>query len=107
MATPGRLVELRCPRCGAFHWEIDCDCRGADLDGDERGLTYPERTYECPACGVSGEGYEVGRKSPPEFFLQPHPMCPMRPTEFNKWVDVLRAHFPNHPRLAQLGKSWR
>jgi hypothetical protein len=53
-----------------------------------------------------GTGYLVGAKSPPAFFLQPHPMYPMSVEEFDWWVAVLREHFPNHPRLGDLGTRW-
>jgi hypothetical protein len=105
MATPPRLVELKCPMCHAHHWEIDNDYRGAELVGAKE-LSYAERTYRCPACGTSGTGYQVGRKSPPEFFLQPHPMYRMTVEEFDHWVAVLREHFPDHPRLGDVGTSW-
>jgi len=103
MATPPRLVELQCPRCGVHHWEIDHDFRGMHPDAE---IPYPKRTYRCPHCSVTGDGYAVGRKSPPEFFLQPHPMYPMTSKEFDEWVGVVRGHFPDHPMLAELGKTW-
>jgi len=48
----------------------------------------------------------VIEKSPPAFFLQPHPMYPMIRNEFNQWVTVLRAHFPDHPKLRDVNVGW-
>lgn len=103
MATPPRLVKLQCPACHAIHWEIDHDYRSDDPEGE---LSYAERVYKCPTCGTMGRGYEVREKSPPEFFLQPHPMYPMSVDEFDRWVAVLRENFPDHPRLRDLGTRW-
>ncbi len=102
MSTPERLVELNCT-CGTPHWEIDCDFRG--MGGEEE--PYDARTYTCPACGREGSGFTVLQKSPPEFFLQPHHMYPMAQAKFDKWVQVFREHFPDHPRLGDLGGRWR
>ena len=107
MSTPARLVELKCPCCQSDHWEIDSDYRGADMVPGGVELPYEERPYLCSACGTKGTGYSVGRKSPLEFFLQPHPMYPMSRWEFHRWVRVLRENFPEHPSLEKLGKSWR
>jgi hypothetical protein len=104
MATPLRLVSLKCPRCGADHWELDSDFRGEEDPDEEQ--PYGERTYRCPACRTNGSGYTVGQKSPPEFFLQPHRMYPMSIEEFNHWVAVFREHFPDHPMLKRLGTGW-
>jgi hypothetical protein len=82
MATPARLVQLQCPVCHAYHWEIDCDYHGSELVGDKE-LSYAERTYRCQECGTSGTGYHIGDKSPPEFFLQPHEMYPMSVEQFD------------------------
>jgi len=103
VATPERLVELQCPRCNSNHWEIDCDVRHENGDGD---VSYEERTYRCPACGQIGTGYKVGEKSPPEFFLQPHDMYPMSRAEFDRWVAVLRKNLPDHPRLRDVDIRW-
>jgi len=103
--TPPRLVQVQCPVCHAYHWEIDCDCRGAELVG-EKELSYEERTYQCPSCGTSGTGYQIGDKSPEAFFLQPHEMYPMSAEEFDRWVAVVREHFPDHPLLRELGTGW-
>lgn len=63
MATPPRLVKLRCPRCGASHWVVDHDNRGAILLG-QRELSYDEREYGCPHCGAAGSGFRVRMKTP-------------------------------------------
>ena len=105
MATPPALVELECPVCHAHHWEIDCDYRGAELIG-EKELAYGERTYRCPVCGTNGTCYQVGQKSPPAFFLQPHPLYPMTGEEFDHWAAVLRKNFPDHPLLREVGTRW-
>jgi hypothetical protein len=103
--TPPRLVQLKCPRCGAASWRIDCDFRGSEIFGKPE-LSYEERTYECPTCRVSGAGYTVLDKSPAEFFLQPHRMYPMERKEFDRWVAVLREHIPDYPLLSRLGTTW-
>lgn len=103
--TPPRLVQLECPRCRATCWTIDSDFRGSSLFGEPE-LPYEERTYECPACRVSGTGYTVLDKSPAEFFLQPHQLYPMKREEFDRWVAVLREHIPDHPSLRRLGTEW-
>ena len=100
------MVELRCPYCHASHWEIDSDYRGTELAGGvER--SYPERDYFYPHCKRTGPGYAVLKKSPPHFFLQPHPMYPMSEDDFAYWVKVLRQNFPDHPMLADVYKTWR
>src|SRR5689334_5322923 len=104
MATPPRLVELRCPACGRPHWQIDCDFRGMDPDEE---VPYERRAYHCPHCATRSDGFQVGEKSPPAFFLQPHPLYPMDRYEFDHWVNILREHFPEHPLLRELGRSWR
>ena len=104
--TPARMVELRCPHCHASHWEIDSDYRGADLAGGVE-LSYPERDYFCPHCKRTGPGYAVLQKSPPEFFLQPHPLYPMSENDFAYWVEILRQNFPDDPMLADVYKTWR
>lgn len=100
--TPPRLTEVECPNCRASTWIIDSDCRG--LDGVAE--PYGERTYWCPGCGRRGPGWTVKQQSPPAFLLQPHNMYPMTPEAFAFWVGILKANFPDHPRLAQLGKSF-
>jgi hypothetical protein len=73
---------------------------GIDID-------YSERVYHCPACWYSKAGYTVLQKSPPEFFLQPHPMYPMRQKEFDYWADILKSHVPDHPIIQDLGKTFK
>ena len=101
--TPSRLVELKCPNCSALHWTIDSDYRGTD----GVYIDYRERKYGCSTCGYSETGYTVLRQSPPEFFLQPHPMYPMKQKDFDYWVNILNTHFPDHPLLNGLGKEFR
>ena len=84
---------------------IDNDYRGAALAGEVE-LEYPQRSYICPSCQYDAAGYEVVEKSPPEFFLQPHNLYPMRRREFNRWVAVLEENFPAHSALQELGKSF-
>ena len=117
--TPTRLTELRCPECQGSHWVLDSDYRGTDVflfipgeerDPEERDLKergYEERDYECPACRYSGPSFSVLRQSPPEFVLQPHPMYPMSQSDFDKWVQVLKENFPDHPLLEDLGGEFR
>jgi hypothetical protein len=87
----------------ATHWDIDADFRG---ESEPNEPTYEERPYSCPHCGKTGVGYQVQEKSPPEFFLQPHQMYPMDEKEFDHWLAILRTHFPTHPILASLWRSW-
>ena len=105
MATPPRMVEVECPNCKHSHWEIDCDYRGSELAG-ERELSYDDRTYDCPACSGATTGYRVLRKSPPDFFLQPHPMYPMATQDFANWLSVFRTVFPSDERLNSVGVFW-
>jgi hypothetical protein len=70
------------------------------------GPAYAERAYACRGCGVEGTGWQVLQQAPPEFLLQPHDMYPMTQAEFDRWVGVLRAHFPRHPRLSELGTTF-
>ena len=96
--TPNRLSEIACPRCHETHWIIDSDYRGmGGLDA-----TYEERDYPCPSCGQEGSGWTVLVQSPSSFFLQPHDMYPMTQDEFDRWAAILRAHFPDHPFVANL-----
>jgi hypothetical protein len=67
---------------------------------------YKDREYSCPECGRTGSGHKVERKSPPEFFLQPHDMYPMNAREFQHWLTTLKEHFPDDPRLKRVGMSW-
>jgi len=99
------MVELKCPRCRHRHWQIDNDFRGSALVG-QRELSYKERTYACPACGEASTGYRVLQRSPPEFFLQPHPMYRMTTRKFARWLAVFRAQFPSDERLRSVGVFW-
>jgi hypothetical protein len=103
--TPPRLVELCCPQCQRAHWTIDFDFRAAYLAGGI-DVSYGERPYMCPHCKNVGTGHVVLRKSPTEFFLQPHPMYPMKRAEFDQWVATLRQNFPDHPKLRNLNRTW-
>lgn len=105
MATPPRLVELKCPVCQHHHWVIDHDYRGSELFGD-RELSYDERTYDCPFCSASGTGYQVIQKSPPAFLLQPHDLYPMSVRKFAHWFSIFRTQFPTHEKLGTVGVSW-
>ena len=106
MATPPRLVKLECPMCQDTHWEIDHDSRGAHLIG-QKELEYPERLYACPGCKHHGAGWSVRDKSPALFLLQPHPVYPMRRSEFEYWTGILKAHFPDHPLVSKIGGEFR
>ena len=61
MATPVRLVKLKCPRCAASHWVVDNDFRGLGLLG-HRELDYDERAYHCPQCGKEDQASRFRRK---------------------------------------------
>jgi hypothetical protein len=100
--TPPRLVQLKCPNCAAIHWTVDSDYRGTD----GIYIDYSERAYQCPGCRYSGTGYNDLQKSPPEFFLQPHPMYPMSQKNFDYWADILKSHVPDHPIIERLGKDF-
>jgi len=69
-------------------------------------LPYAERTYGCRHCDNRSIGWKLIQQSPPAFFLQPHEMYPMTQAEFDRWVVILKANFPNHPRLSDLGKKF-
>jgi len=71
MATPVRLVKLKCPRCAASHWVVDNDFRGLGLLG-QRELDYDERAYHCPQCGEGGSGFQVQKKTPVALTLRGH-----------------------------------
>ena len=105
MATPPRMVELRCPRCRHHQWVIDHDNRGSELLGQPE-RSYRERTYHCPACREASTGYKVLQRSPPAFFLQPHLLYPMTTREFARWLAVFRAQFPTDERLRRVGVAW-
>lgn len=101
--TPPILVQLKCPKCAATHWTIDHDYR--DIDGIY--IDYSERDYQCFGCGYSGTGYNDLQKSPSSFFLQPHPMYPMKQKDFDYWADILKSNVPDHPSIEGLGKDFR
>jgi len=105
MATPARMVQLCCPSCQSSHWTIDCDYTGAHPLG-KKELYYDEREYTCPNCGKTSCGYIVLQKSPVEFFLQPSEHYPMSQQEFDHWLRIFKAYFPDHPRLSRVGKDW-
>lgn len=71
MATPARLVKLKCPRCAASHWVVDNDFRGSSLLG-QRELDYDERACHCPQCGEVGSGFQVQKKTPVALTLRVH-----------------------------------
>jgi hypothetical protein len=102
--TPPRLTELHCPRCHQATWVIDSDFRG--IGGVDPEVPYEERRYECRDCRHDRVGWRLGRQSPPEFLLQPHDLYPMTQAAFDYWVQILRTHFPEHPLLARLGKTF-
>ena len=101
--TPGRLIQLACPRCGSVHWTIDSDYRG--IGG--RYIDYTERHYRCPSCEYADAGHIVLQKSPSAFLLQPHPMYPMRQEAFDYWAKILTEHFPAHPLVERLGREFQ
>jgi hypothetical protein len=103
MSTPARLVRLKCPNCAASHWVIDCDFPGEGTPWLD--LPYEKRTYPCPHCCRDSAGHQVKEKSPPEFFVQPHELYPIAPQEFEKWLAILREHFPDNSMLADVGAS--
>jgi hypothetical protein len=103
--TPARMVELECSRCDRRHWEIDHDSRGSRFGGG-RELPYEQRTDGCSGCGQASGGYRALRRSPPEFFLQPHPMYRMTTPDFARWLALFRAAFPLHERLRTVGVFW-
>ena len=100
--TPPRLNELECPSCQKITWVIDSDFRG--IDGIM--LPYDQREYRCPSCEHHGTGWGLWRQSPPAFLLQPHDLYPMTQADFDYWVGILQAHFPDHPALARLGTTF-
>ena len=88
--TPRRMIELECPECKSIHWEMDCDYRG--IDGPF--VEYSERPYACAKCKRVGTGYTTLRMSPPEFFLQPHRLYPMKTEDIVYWQNICEANFP-------------
>ena len=100
--TPPRLNQLSCPTCGRASWTIDSDYPG--MDGVM--LPYKQREYSCRHCSRTGPGWTLIRQSPPEFLLQPHNMYPMTQSAFNHWLAILKANFPDHPLVADLGRGF-
>jgi len=99
--TPPRLTQLKCPNCRRCSWVIDANFRGVP----DKHLSWEQRTYNC-RCSFSGCGWSIRQQSPPEFLLQPHDLYPMTQQAFDYWVGILRAHFPDHPLLSQLGTTF-
>lgn len=77
---------------------IDSDFKGTSPSPLD--FAYEKRTYTCRHCNWAGLGHLLQEQSPPAFFLQPHPMYPMKPEEFEKWLAVMRENFPDDPMLA-------
>ena len=69
-------------------------------------LPYEQRVYSCRGCSNTGPDWTLKQQAPPEFLLQPHDMYPMTQADFNHWVAILKAHFPDHPCLADLGRGF-
>src|ERR1041384_186737 len=101
--TPSRLTKLECPKCNATHWTIDSDYRG--MDGIY--VAYDDRQYTCPRCQYVGSSFGLLDQSPPEFLLQPHQMYPMTQRDFDYWLAILQAEFPNELELRGLGRDFR
>src|SRR5262245_51815572 len=91
---PERLCELTCPRCRRVTWLVD-----SVLPAEDSPATYASREYACAGCGVTGTGWELGRRSPVGF-LDPSCDHPMAIDEFNRWLEILKAHQPGYWRLA-------
>jgi len=98
--TPPRLNELRCPSCKQTSWVIDSDYKSED----GRLVPYSQRVYPCSRCGNAGDGWKLIQQSPAEFLLQPSRNYPMTLANFDHWVAILLANFPDHPMLAKLGR---
>ena|SRR6185503_3015135 len=101
--TPARLNELSCPTCGQASWIIDSDYRG--MDGVM--LPYGQREYSCRHCSSTGPGWTLIQQSPPEFMLQPHHMYPMTNADFDHWLAILEANFPDYPLPGRFRKRLR
>jgi len=99
--TPPRLTEVSCPICKQTSWFIDSDYRGMD----DPMVPYDQRVYPCSRCSNTGRGWTLIQQSPPVFLLQPH-SSPMTRADFDYWVAILQANFPDHPRLAELGRRF-
>ena len=97
MATPARMIELKCPQCSATHWERDADFPG--MDGDF--IEYSDRAYTCPSCARRGAGYGVLQKSPPATHLHPDDFFPLSEEEFAYWQKIRDTHFPSRRKQDQ------
>jgi hypothetical protein len=82
---------------------IDSDFRGTSPSSLDSA--YEKRTYTCRHCKWTGIGHLLQEQSPPELFLQPHPMYPMKSEEFERWLAVLRENFPDDPMVANVSTS--
>ena len=65
MATPARLIRLRCPHCRKSHWNVDNDFRG--MDGVP--TRHENESYRCPRCEQLGVGFVVRWKAWPGLLL--------------------------------------
>ena len=65
------------------------------------------RSERTPAliAAATQQATRFKEKSPPEFFVQPHELYPIAPQEFEKWLAILREHFPDNSMLADVGAS--
>ncbi|MEZ5426168.1 MAG: type VI secretion system baseplate subunit TssK [Pyrinomonadaceae bacterium] len=90
--TPPLLVKLECKQCGEILWVIGSDYP----DEDGKAVSYSERGYSCNGCGDSKASFNVLEQSPPGFLMQ---LGFMLPEEEAYWMEILRANFPDHPRL--------
>ena len=96
MATPRRMVHLRCT-CGGTQWTMDGDFGG--IGGVHKSIPYGERSYTCPRCNETRVGFTVLGKSPPILTLAPQSKSVLPTSERDYWVRVLREHFPDDPYL--------
>lgn len=90
---PERLCELTCPQCRRVSWIIDCV-----LPAEDSPDTYAAREYACTGCGATRTGWVLGERSPIGF-LDPSCDHPMTIEEFNRWLEILKAHQPGYWRL--------
>jgi hypothetical protein len=98
----GRLAQLECPNCHRTRWMTGPDKTTEAIGGP----LWPDAGLEqyCPACGRSAPAWVVREQAPKSFLVQPNILHPMTRQDFDYWVGVLRAHFPDHPRLRQEGR---
>ena len=95
------LRELECPSCHATTWVIESDYPG----DDGRQTRSEDRERECQSCRRKGTGWEL-RQVAWAFLSQPSEFDPMSQKDFDYWVGILRANFPDHPALARLGDTF-